>query len=74
MRDIFNLKETSSSLQQRIRVMDIGTITFLNGLYKIGLTHSWDLQLGYELYNVNYDPDGNKIDQELATFNGPSEA
>jgi hypothetical protein len=40
-----------------------GTITFLNGLYKIGLSHSWDLQFGYELYNINYDPDGKKIDQ-----------
>lgn len=45
-----------------------GTVTFLNGLYKIGLTHSWDLQLGYELYNVNYDPDGNKLDEGTGNF------
>jgi hypothetical protein len=44
------------------------TVTYLNGLYKIGLNHSWDLQLGYELYNVNYDPDGNKIDQGTGNF------
>lgn len=39
------------------------TISLLNGLYKIGLTHSWDLQFGFELYNINQDPEGNEIDK-----------
>jgi hypothetical protein len=30
----------------------LSTISLLNGLYKIGLTHSWDLQIGFEAYNI----------------------
>lgn len=35
----------------------------LNGLYKIGLSNSWDLHVGVELYNVYQDSEGNTIDK-----------
>lgn len=34
------------------------TYNIFNGLYKVGLTQSWDLHLGIELYNVYQNPEG----------------
>ena len=39
------------------------TIAFLNGLYKMGLSHSWDVQVGIELYNIYHNPEAEKIDE-----------
>jgi hypothetical protein len=38
------------------------TISVLNGLYKMGLSHSWDVQVGIELFNIYQDPEGKKVD------------
>lgn len=35
----------------------------LAGLYKMGLTDSWDIQIGLELYNIYQDPEGNTIEK-----------
>jgi hypothetical protein len=38
-------------------------ISFFNGLYKMGLSHSWDIQVGIELFNIYQNPDAEKVDQ-----------
>lgn len=38
------------------------TIALLNGLYKMGLSHSWDIHIGIELFNIYQNPDGEKVD------------
>jgi hypothetical protein len=38
-------------------------LTYFNGLYKMGLTHSWDIHVGIELYNVYQDAEGNTYDK-----------
>jgi hypothetical protein len=38
------------------------TISLMNGLYKMGLSHSWDIQVGIELFNIYQDPEGKKVD------------
>jgi hypothetical protein len=43
------------------------TINFMSGLYKMGITHSWDIHVGIELYNVYQDPDGNTYDEGYGT-------
>jgi len=35
------------------------TINVFSGLYKMGLTHSWDIHIGIEMYNIYQDADGN---------------
>jgi hypothetical protein len=39
------------------------TVSFMNGLYKIGLSHSWDIHLGVELYNLYQDSEGNTVEK-----------
>ena len=39
------------------------TISYLNGLYKMGLTKSWDIHVGIELYNVYQDSEGKTLDK-----------
>ncbi|WP_165823931.1 transporter [Pseudochryseolinea flava] len=45
------------------------TLTFLNGLYKMGLSSSWDIHVGVDFYNTYQTPDGKSIDgsEEYAT-------
>ncbi len=38
------------------------TINIWNGLYKMGLSANWDIHVGYELFNIDRDSEGNKID------------
>jgi hypothetical protein len=38
-------------------------ISFFNGLYKFGLSHSWDIHIGLELFNIYQNPDAEKVDQ-----------
>lgn len=38
------------------------TISIFNGLYKMGLSHSWDIHIGVELYNIYQNPDAEKVD------------
>jgi hypothetical protein len=40
-----------------------GTISFMNGLYKMGLSHSWDIHVGVELYNQYQDEAGNTFEK-----------
>lgn len=35
------------------------TINVLSGLYKLGLTHSWDIHFGIEAFNIYQQPDAN---------------
>lgn len=45
------------------------TINFMSGLYKIGLTHTWDVHLGIEMYNITQDNDGKTLEKGYgATF------
>lgn len=39
------------------------TISLMNGLYKIGLTHAWDIHIGIELYNIHQDSEGNTYEK-----------
>jgi hypothetical protein len=39
------------------------TINFVNGLYKMGLTHSWDIHIGIELHNLYQDEEANTVDR-----------
>lgn len=39
------------------------TINIMNGLYKIGLMHSWDLHVGIELNNIYQDVEGETYDR-----------
>ena len=39
------------------------TISIFNGLYKMGLTKSWDIHLGIELYNIYQDPERKTYDK-----------
>ena len=39
------------------------TVSLWNGLYKMGLTHSWDIHIGVELYNIYQDPEANTLDK-----------
>lgn len=39
------------------------TLSFVNGLYKMGLTHSWDIHIGIELYNIYQDGESKTTDQ-----------
>ncbi|HYG18841.1 MAG TPA: hypothetical protein VD816_07925 [Ohtaekwangia sp.] len=41
----------------------VQTINVMNGLYKMGLTHSWDIHVGVELYNIYQDSEGNTQDK-----------
>jgi hypothetical protein len=38
------------------------TISVFNGLYKMGLSHSWDIHVGIELFNIYQNADAEKID------------
>lgn len=38
-------------------------ISLFNGLYKMGLSHSWDIHIGLELFNIYQNPDAEKVDQ-----------
>lgn len=38
------------------------TISVFNGLYKMGLSHSWDIHIGLELYNIYQNADAEKVD------------
>jgi Putative MetA-pathway of phenol degradation len=38
------------------------TINIWSGLYKMGLSANWDIHLGYELFNIYQDTEGEKID------------
>lgn len=38
------------------------TLSYMNALYKFGLTGGWDIHIGLELHNVYKDSEGNKID------------
>jgi hypothetical protein len=38
------------------------TISVFNGLYKMGLSHSWDIHVGIELFNIYQDAEKKKID------------
>jgi opacity protein-like surface antigen len=35
----------------------------VNGLYKMGLSHSWDVHIGLELYNVYRDAEGKTVER-----------
>jgi hypothetical protein len=39
------------------------TFNFMSGLYKMGITRSWDIHIGLELYNVYQDTEGNTYDE-----------
>jgi hypothetical protein len=39
------------------------TISVFNGLYKMGLSHSWDIHIGLELYNIYQNPEAKKVDE-----------
>lgn len=39
------------------------TISFMNGLYKMGITHSWDIHIGIELYNIYQNAEGETEDK-----------
>lgn len=41
----------------------IETISLMSGLYKMGLTKSWDIQVGLELHNIVKDPEGKTIEK-----------
>ncbi len=43
------------------------SIAFFNGLYKMGLSHSWDIHIGIELYNIYQNPDAEKVDEGYGT-------
>jgi hypothetical protein len=43
------------------------TISLFNGLYKMGLSHSWDIHIGIELFNIYQDPEGKKVDDGYGT-------
>jgi hypothetical protein len=38
-------------------------ISYMNALYKFGLTHNMDIHIGVELHNVYQDPEGKTIDK-----------
>lgn len=38
-------------------------LTYMSGLYKIGLSHTWDIHIGIEAYNVLKDSEGNTLDK-----------
>lgn len=38
-------------------------INVFNGLYKMGLTKSWDIHIGVEMYNLYKDPEGKTIEK-----------
>jgi hypothetical protein len=38
------------------------TISVFNGLYKMGLSHSWDIHVGVELFNIYQNADAEKVD------------
>jgi hypothetical protein len=38
-------------------------INVFNGLYKMGLTKSWDIHVGVEMYNLYKDPEGKTIEK-----------
>lgn len=38
-------------------------LSFMNALYKFGLSHNWDIHIGLELHNIYQDSDGNEIDK-----------
>ncbi|HEY0654643.1 MAG TPA: transporter [Chryseosolibacter sp.] len=37
------------------------TISVFNGLYKMGLSHSWDIHIGLELFNIYQNADAEKV-------------
>jgi hypothetical protein len=39
------------------------TINVISGLYKLGLTQSWDIHFGIEAYNIDQDPEGKTYDK-----------
>lgn len=39
------------------------TVSFMNGLYKMGLSHSWDIHIGVEAYNLYQDDEGNTYEK-----------
>lgn len=38
-------------------------VNVFNGLYKMGLSHSWDIHIGIELYNLYQDAEGNTVEK-----------
>jgi hypothetical protein len=52
--DIFKVIKVN----QGYRAFNIG-----NGLYKMGLSDSWDIHIGLELYNIYQDNEGNTLDK-----------
>jgi hypothetical protein len=39
------------------------TLSFMNALYKMGITHSWDIHIGIELHNIYQDTEGKEYDK-----------
>src|SRR5689334_19971317 len=38
-------------------------INVFSALYKMGLTHSWDIHIGLEMHNIYQDSEGNTVDK-----------
>lgn len=54
--DIFKIITANQGTSQR-------AFSFVNGLYKIGLSDSWDIQIGLELYNIYQDAEHNTYEK-----------
>jgi len=39
------------------------TINFFSALYKMGLTHSWDIHIGFEMYNLYQNAEGKTLEK-----------
>lgn len=50
--DMFKVIKANQGLSYR-------AINIVNGLYKMGLSDSWDIHIGLELYNIYQDPEEN---------------
>ena len=44
------------------------TLNIWNGIYKFGLTNNWDVHFIYEAYNLDYNNDGDKIEEGGGAF------
>jgi hypothetical protein len=44
------------------------TVNIWSGLYKLGLTNNWDVHFGYEAYNLDYNNEGDKLDEGGGAF------
>jgi hypothetical protein len=56
------IKWTKSTQGKSVR-----TTSLFNGLYKMGITRSWDIHVGIELYNIYQDPEGKTYDEGYGT-------